>query len=213
MQDFLSIQAPEKVIAMYEGVIALMNEGMDIHAMKVETITKKAGIGKGTAYEYFKSKEEIIIHALMYDAKKQMWEMYLLQKEKDSFEDKIRVIFECLCEKFKNHDICHQSIQLWFGSFEADQLIRESILQMQRESKEYKEFINGLLKTGMEQGVISPPSFYHGYTAMVSQLVSYILYLSNPDMHPEIEDGEAMEIALENIMTLLKGGNKSQSKK
>ena len=58
---------PEKVRLLYEAVLAMVTNGWDINRMKVSDITAQAGIGKGTAYEYFSSKEEIIANAVLYD--------------------------------------------------------------------------------------------------------------------------------------------------
>lgn len=55
-----------KVEALYKAVMALLLEGRQIRKMKVSEITEKAGIGKGTAYEYFESKEELLVDALDY---------------------------------------------------------------------------------------------------------------------------------------------------
>ena len=60
MNEKLLLNPPEKVLAMYRAVVDLINEGNDIKVLKVSDITGCAGIGKGTAYEYFSSKEEII---------------------------------------------------------------------------------------------------------------------------------------------------------
>lgn len=46
---------PQKVLALYQAVIEFINEGCDINTLKVADITGRAGIGKGTAYEYFSS--------------------------------------------------------------------------------------------------------------------------------------------------------------
>ena len=46
-----------KVLALYRGVLELLDEGADVNTIKVSDITAKAGIGKGTAYDYFKSRE------------------------------------------------------------------------------------------------------------------------------------------------------------
>ena len=54
-------QVPPKVTAMYRAVSTLLREDKDISEMSVSMITGLAGIGKGTAYEYFDSKEEIIV--------------------------------------------------------------------------------------------------------------------------------------------------------
>ncbi len=45
-----------KVRALYEAVLELLNENADISTMKVSDITSRAGIGKGTAYDYFKKQ-------------------------------------------------------------------------------------------------------------------------------------------------------------
>ena len=50
----------EKELLLYQAVIELLDEGMEVHQIKVSDITNRAGVGKGTAYEYFSSKEEMI---------------------------------------------------------------------------------------------------------------------------------------------------------
>ena len=52
--------------AIYQAVLALLEEGADLNSLTVSEITKRAGIGKGTAYEYFTDKEEMIAKALFY---------------------------------------------------------------------------------------------------------------------------------------------------
>ena len=56
-----------KEIAIYRAVIELFGEGADLNRLTVSEITGKAGIGKGTAYEYFSDKEEMIARALIYN--------------------------------------------------------------------------------------------------------------------------------------------------
>ena len=56
-----------KQIAIYRAVIELFGEGADLNRLTVSEITGKAGIGKGTAYEYFSDKEEMIARALLYN--------------------------------------------------------------------------------------------------------------------------------------------------
>ena len=50
---------PPKVKAVYQAVIALFAEGADLNSLTVAEIAEKAGIGKGTVYEYFKNNEYI----------------------------------------------------------------------------------------------------------------------------------------------------------
>ena len=55
-----------KEIAIFEGVIDLLQKGHSLHELKVADIAAAAGMGKGTAYEYFSSKEDIISAAISY---------------------------------------------------------------------------------------------------------------------------------------------------
>ena len=50
----------EREIALYEAALRLIARGVSPAAMKVQQIADEAGIGKGTVYEYFASKEEIL---------------------------------------------------------------------------------------------------------------------------------------------------------
>ncbi len=55
-----------KEISIFEGIYALLNQGRQLHELKVSDIAAAAGMGKGTVYEYFSSKDEIIRQALGY---------------------------------------------------------------------------------------------------------------------------------------------------
>lgn len=46
--------------AIYRAVLRLIGSGADIPRLRVQEIAAEAGIGKGTVYEYFTSKEEIL---------------------------------------------------------------------------------------------------------------------------------------------------------
>ena len=49
----------EKKTQVYLGVISLVQQGRSLNELKVSEIAVASGIGKGTCYEYFSSKEEI----------------------------------------------------------------------------------------------------------------------------------------------------------
>lgn len=58
-------QRREKEVGIYEAVLTLLAQGEDLSALTVSQIAAAAGIGKGTVYEYFASKEDIL-HGLSY---------------------------------------------------------------------------------------------------------------------------------------------------
>ena len=73
--------------AIYQAVLELFEEGADLNCLTVAEITKKAGIGKGTAYEYFSDKEEMIAKALLYHGEDFCKQLCVgLSKEKNLYD-------------------------------------------------------------------------------------------------------------------------------
>lgn len=56
----------EKEVAVYNAVLSLIESGSDLTGMTVQQVAEAAGIGKGTVYEYFPSKEKILQGAAEY---------------------------------------------------------------------------------------------------------------------------------------------------
>lgn len=50
----------EREQAIYRAVLRLAGDGADISRLRVQEIAAEAGMGKGTVYEYFASKDEIL---------------------------------------------------------------------------------------------------------------------------------------------------------
>ena len=84
----------EKVQKMYEAISLLVQEKKDISTLKVQDITSRAGIGKGTAYEYFSSKEEIIVHASFWLCFQQNREMAKELEQFNGFQSKFMFLLE-----------------------------------------------------------------------------------------------------------------------
>ena len=101
----MQIETNEKVLAMYHAVAALMDEGRDIHNLKVSDITQKAGIGKGTAYEYFRSKEELLAKAICYDFAVQFQSLEKELEEKNEDNNKQQNSICTLLERIPDHRI------------------------------------------------------------------------------------------------------------
>ena len=51
---------PEKKAAVFRAVLKLLRQGRPLGDLKVSEIAEAAGIGKGTVYEYFPSREELL---------------------------------------------------------------------------------------------------------------------------------------------------------
>ena len=58
-------QAARKA-AVYEAALQLIGQGVSPAALKIQQLADAAGIGKGTVYEYFSSKSEILYGMTLY---------------------------------------------------------------------------------------------------------------------------------------------------
>lgn len=58
-------QSP-KAQDVYRAVLTLAEQGIDLRSVRVQQIADAANMGKGTLYEYFASKEDILLGTLAY---------------------------------------------------------------------------------------------------------------------------------------------------
>lgn len=194
---------PPKVKAMFEAVLELFASGREPGTLKVEEITKKAGIGKGTAYEYFSSKEEIVVGALNYGAERYMNELFELLNQGKNFGE---VIMECL-------DILETVSDAYHGYMLVQQIARDRELtgndlldemEKHRDScQRALELRNRFVELALADENISETDHYKVENAIVSQFAAYAAYLVRGDLFSEVEREQAKRIAYENIWRLL----------
>ena len=94
--------------AIFQAVMELFEEGADLNGLTVAEITSKAGIGKGTAYEYFSDKEEMIVKALFYNGEKFCQQIYEGMSREKNLSDKIDFVLLTMEQQAsKTHCIFH----------------------------------------------------------------------------------------------------------
>ena len=148
-QKNLSQSSRDKIEKMYQAVILLLDEGKDINSIKVADITERAGIGKGTAYEYFESKEEIIANAMRYNMKKQADSLYRLNETTESFRERVMHTLDWIENNLKYKD---SGIQF----FKASQFSREistPIVEASHEAGDCSCGLHGALKLHIQAAV------------------------------------------------------------
>lgn len=82
-------EVPPKVLAIYQAVEQLIADGENLNTVSVSAITELAGIGKGTAYDYFDNKDEIIACSLLYQIRSLSQGLRETLGSKDSFAEQI----------------------------------------------------------------------------------------------------------------------------
>ena len=177
----------EKVLAMYQAVWKLIDEGRDIHRIKVSDITECAGIGKGTAYEYFRSKEEIVSRAIAYDCNQQ---------------------FELLHQKIKNHHDYKKAMEDCFDWLTENRDRRRLVAQFLKKKDTFPgfpprcetngevpmvfEFMKKLILLGREQGMIREE--ISDYLASIQIFSQFLGYFAFQEIQPDADDEEIREV-------------------
>ena len=178
-QKNLSQSSRDKIEKMYQAVIFLLDKGKDINSIKVADITERAGIGKGTAYEYFESKEEIIANAMRYNMKKQTDSLYCVNEVAQSFRERVMQTFSWIEKNLKYKD---SGIQ-FFKTSQCSREIRAPIVDAFHQKGDATCGLYQVVKQQIQAAVQEkiwddrrPQSLIE--LTMISAYVEYFLYLS-----------------------------------
>lgn len=193
-------QLPEKVLLLYQAVGEWIEEGADIEGLSVSDITQKAGIGKGTAYDYFETKEEIIMYAVLFNLEQALegFQEQLLQRR--TFRDRILYALECANLKMKERNCILQYVNLMFGPTQVGNLLRSRMESAMPE--ECPPLLLGIhiVREGIENEELRGdlPVSYMVYI-LLSKIVAYMAYLGKKQ-EGEVSDEEFRRYVLEGIM-------------
>lgn len=189
---------PPKVIAMNEAVIELLEQGRDVNSLRVSEITQKAGIGKGTAYEYFSSKEEIIATALEYDLAKQVAHLVKIEEHATGFRDMLEKLMIWMTDSFKQNSG-------FTILFKADMNTPEMGQELKKRCPGIEiiyKMIEQALVLGEQEGVIEQMDHYYGSVAIISQVMAYSMYLVNPNA-VSVSEKDVQQFAVNSIIKML----------
>lgn len=82
----------EKQQRIFGAVLDLAKQGENLYTVKVQDIATAAGVGKGTLYEYFDSKEEILVHTMLWCLEKELTELRASITPGGSFEEDLEAL-------------------------------------------------------------------------------------------------------------------------
>ncbi|MDR2044460.1 MAG: TetR/AcrR family transcriptional regulator [Clostridium sp.] len=198
---------PEKVLLMYRAVMELLAEGADMNTIKVSAVTERAGIGKGTAYDYFDSKEEIIASAIAFQVKKITEEIFHGLKELDCFDRQAAYLLEQVAERLPKQDYFIRFVHMMTDTSSISRLFRE---RMEKETaRKYR--LDSVLRSVMEQAVRKGeirgdlPVNYLVY-ALCARLIIYMLHIhTGGKTRDGLESGEFRALLHQGIMEEFSG--------
>ncbi len=182
-------ELPEKVRLLYDAVFQLFVEGTDLADITVSGITGKAGIGKGTAYDYFDSKEELVACALLHVMKQMTEKLLKMLEKKESFGEQMACLFDWVENSFYERNCLNRFLHLLTDNSSIGQLLRQKV-----EAKEIERYLpmtlfQRLLEKAARGGEVRPDISleYMAYT-IYSRLAGYVTFL-----YIENQEGEKRE--------------------
>lgn len=142
----------EKEIQIYQALLSLIRRGSPLSAIRVEDIAREAGIGKGTVYEYVKSKRELIREALLFEMERQVSGMAEKISQAVGFYEKFNAAYRYLIQEIRDKlDIFKTLFSLdWF-----EELIDSMSSEREQCVRRLYEVMDELIETGVEDGILS----------------------------------------------------------
>lgn len=175
-------QIPPKVLQMYDAVMRLIEEGEDMAGIRVSTITDRAGIGKGTAYEYFDSKEDIVASAVVFHIRRIFdWLQQELQNQ-DSFEKQMSWLLEEIGKESSRKHCFIRIVHILTDNSGFSRQVRQKMMTEPFERYHPVKIFGNILQKGVDRKEIRSdlPMEYMVYT-IFSGLMTYMLSISTEE--------------------------------
>lgn len=170
----------DKIIAIYHAVEDFIAEGAELSNMRISDIAAKAGIGKGTTYEYFTSKEELVVKAMVYLVGSMTKRIINKMEKLDSFHDKFMLLLEEMEEKVKQR-ACILKYFHMLGDLNLCEQMQKLLLTSDEAGKANPmRIIRYLLDEGRKEGIIGE-GYSQSYmeTVMFSKIIGFVVYVDN----------------------------------
>nr|WP_302020847.1 TetR/AcrR family transcriptional regulator [uncultured Acetatifactor sp.] len=173
---------PPKVNQMYEAVMQLLEEGADVADIRVSTITERAGIGKGTAYEYFDTKEEIVACAIVYHIQRLFsWLEEKLEAQRD-FRAQVTFLLDTVEQKNRCKEGFLRFVHMMTSNSGFDRMVREKMNEEAFAPYLPANIFGKILGQGVERGELRKdlPMDYMIH-CVFSHLLTYMLAMASRD--------------------------------
>lgn len=169
-------RVPPKVSKMYEAVMALMVEGTDVSGIRVSTITERAGIGKGTAYEYFDTKEEIVVCAIVNKIQSIFGWLESVLLEKESFGEQLEFLLDEMGKKDGREYCFIKFVHMLTDTSELSKMVREKVAREEFAPYQPVKVFENVLQRAVDRGELRAdlPLEYMIY-CLFSHLITYMV--------------------------------------
>ncbi|MBF7096581.1 TetR/AcrR family transcriptional regulator [Alkalibacter mobilis] len=168
----------EKEKAILESTVKILSQGTNPYSVKVSEIAELAGVGKGTVYEYFKSKEEVLYNSIVFCIHTEMNSVKRKLIEAETFVDRLEIAMSSVSENLKNKFSAFNLMSNgnWFKEFFPKNIHHED--NCFTELKAVEEIIDLIVEAGeREKYMLKTDSVFYKRMVIKNALFSYGHYL------------------------------------
>ncbi|MGN0365404.1 MAG: TetR/AcrR family transcriptional regulator [Suilimivivens sp.] len=165
-----------KVEAIYQAVIQLYMEGADLNNLTVSEITAKAGIGKGTAYDYFSNKEEMIAGALFYEMKNACQRLYKCFKQEKDLYGKIYVLLTQIERQLTGTGCFFRALHVMMDHSSVGTRVRELIQNREDDELLINDLLRGVIEEELANAKVSPEDREYLVLNAVSKIICFTMF-------------------------------------
>ncbi len=145
----------EKEICIFNGVMHLCKSGKKIYNITVQDIADAANVGKGTLYEYFSSKEEIIVNALVYFLCQENQRAIDIADSKASFKEKVWALYDLVTKSFEEGFAAVSRLMSGDTAPDISKILKDNKTYIDKVMTGRTELVKKILKSGESEGAIS----------------------------------------------------------
>lgn len=188
-----------KVEAIYQAVFRLFAKGADLNNLTVSEITAEAGIGKGTAYEYFANKEEMIAGAIHYKMQEVCGWLYDNMSRAQDFYGKMQMLFNCMEEQLTEVNCICRVMHLMADHSAVSKKLKELADSRTQEAFGVTEMIRKILLDENEDKKFDEETQDYLTLAICSKLLCYAMFLSGAQDTIHISQSRMKQMICEDI--------------
>jgi AcrR family transcriptional regulator len=195
---------PDKEVKIYYAVGELIKEGRDISTLKISEISARAGIGKGTTYEYFQSKEELISKAMFFLMFVCVRSILEITFEEGCFKDKFYKILDYMWGNRLDHQTLQSIIEAAKGV--GNQNMAGAAMHFEcADEKHLILMVEALLKRfidqGVDEGIFTETDSVYRKNVLCTQFILYIFLIQ--DIPGDADKKEVEDFVYNGLVNLL----------
>ncbi len=189
----------EKEGRILEATLELLNSGVGPHTLKISEIAQLAGVGKGTVYEYFETKEQLLVRAVLFSLEREIDSARSYILERRNFYDQFMAMLDMAARTTDSGFSGMRLLMSGGGERELCDQVRELEQRVCGFSAQMDGVMAELLERGYQEGVICRPA--EDEYAMIVLRSAMAGYAFRPE---RAQDEAARQVAFDIVRRTLK---------